>query len=107
MIESITNGSVIVSGHANIDNNTYDPSSTYNSLSSNVQQTTAISGYKVGSYSISANGFTPSAPSTTPSSTDYLIYIIIGSAIVLVAALVIVICLCVRRARRNKEAKDS
>ena len=103
MIESITSGSVIISGYANIDNNTYDPSTTYNSLSSNVQLTTSISGYKVASYSISANGFTPSPPSTTTtSSTDYLLYIIIGSAIIAVIALVIIICLCVRRARRNK-----
>jgi len=64
MIKSITNGSVVVSGYANIDNNTNDPSQIYNSLSANAQQTASISGYKVASYSVAANGFTPLTPAT-------------------------------------------
>jgi hypothetical protein len=107
MIASITNGSVVVSGSANIDNNAFDPSFAYNSLASNAQQTTTITGYKVGSYSIAANGFTPSTPSSTTASSDNLIYIIIGLAVVGVAALTIIICLCVRRARRKQAAKES
>jgi hypothetical protein len=108
MITSITNGSVIVSGDASIDNNTYDPSTAYNSLSANVQQTKSICDYKVGSYSITANGFTPTTPpaNTASPSSDYLLYVIIGSAIVGISALAIIVFLCVRKARKQEEVRD-
>jgi hypothetical protein len=106
MIDSITNGSVIIDGYANINSNTNDPSSTFNSISSNVQQITTINGYKVASYSLAANGFTPTTPpSTTTTSSNYLLYVIIGSAIVGIAAIVIIVCLCLR-GRKKKEVED-
>jgi hypothetical protein len=109
MLSSIVNGSVIVSGYANIDSSTSDPSTTYNSISSNVKQSTQISGYQIAAYSVSANGFTPTDPATTTttSSSNYLLYIIIGSAILGVGIIALVVCLCLRYRRRKQKQEEN
>lgn len=100
MISTIRNGSVIVNGSASIDTNANDPSTVYNSISSNLGQTSTLNGYQVGSYSVVPNGFTPTTPTETTAA-SYTLYIIIGAAIFALVVIGLVIFLCMRCQRRK------
>lgn len=107
MLTSISSGSIQVAGYAGIDSSLQDQSETYNSVAANVAQSSQISGYKVGTFSVAANGFTPVSPSAT-ASTNSLIYIIIAGSILAAAILALLICLCLRwrRKRNSKKGKE-
>jgi len=61
-INSISNGSIILSGNAGIDNNTNDLSTVYNDVSSNILNAKTLNSYTITSSSINAEGFTPVTP---------------------------------------------
>lgn len=95
-IISFSQSSLIINGVASIDSSS-NPSTTYNNINSGLKNTNTMGSYSMSSYSVQAQGFTPT---TDSSSSTSIIGIIVGCVLAGLIVIVIIIIYLVKRQKK-------
>ena len=97
--------SLLITATASITKTNYS-SDLYNSINSNLQNTSKIATYPVAAYSIQPMGFTPKSTTSTSSSSSIGLIVGIVIGILMLIILIIVAVWCYRNKRGNVEERS-